>query len=86
MNKVLITFFTKNPEATVSGNGVGATHIILFDTLEHLYQRIEREMYMNSLLTLPEGDFIGFIIHPATEEDVYEKSVIWAFGEEVTND
>lgn len=85
MNKVLITYFME-AHVSQSGTGVGATHIVFYDTLEHLYQYIEHEMYMNSLLKLPEGESVGFILHPATEADIYEKPVMWALGEEEVDD
>lgn len=72
------------PDASQSGTGVGATHLIVFDTLEHLYERIEWELHMFAILKVPET--LGFIIHPATEEDFYEKEIIWAFGREANDD
>ena len=85
MNKVLITYFVP-AYASQSGTGVGTTQLIVFDTLEHLYERIERELYMFAILNLPEGEAHGFIIHPATEEDFYEKKILWAFGKEASDD
>jgi hypothetical protein len=85
MNKVLITYFMET-HASQSGTGVGATRVIFYDTIEHLYQYIDHEIYMNSLLKLPEGESVGFILHPATEDDVYEKPVMWALGEEEVDD
>lgn len=85
MNKVLITYFMP-AHASHPDTDIGATRLIVFDTLEHLYERIEWELHMFSILNLPEGEAHGFMIHPATEEDFYEREILWAFGREVNDD
>lgn len=85
MNKVLITYFMP-AHPSHPDTDIGATKLIVFDTLEHLYEQIEWELHMFAILDIPEGEVCGFMIHPATEEDFYKRKIIWAFGMEINDD